>query len=310
MDRHSKVFIAGHTGMVGQALVRALRRHCFDNLLLRDREQVDLTNQAATIRFFEWARPDFVFLAAAKVGGILANSTLRAEFAYDNMAIALNVISAAKRTGVIKLLNLGSSCIYPRMAKQPMTESALLSGPLEPTNRSYAIAKIAAIELCDAFRAQYGCDFVSVMPTNLYGPGDNFDAETSHVIPAMIRAFCEAQDKDLQEVTLWGSGKPFREFMHVDDLAEACLVVMDKYSSAGPINVGSGDELTIEKLAEWIRSVVGCLGTRIKWDTSKPDGTPRKALDSSRIHSLGWKPTIDLNIGLTSTVRWYREHHE
>lgn len=304
MDLDAKIYVAGHRGLVGSALVRALHAKGHRNLLLKTRRELDLCDQGAVDDLFQQHRPDYVFLAAAKVGGILANDTYRAQFIHDNLSIALSVIRAAHASGVHKLLNLGSSCIYPRMAKQPICEDSLLSGPLEPTNRSYAIAKIAAIELCDAYRSQYGCDFVSAMPTNLYGPGDNFDPHTSHVIPAMIHAFEQAR-VDRTDVIMWGTGEPRRDFLHVDDLAQACLVLMDDYSEPGPINIGSGTEISIRALAAVIADITEFAG-QIQWDTSKPTGTPRKLLNTSRIQALGWCPQISLEDGLRTTLRWFR----
>lgn len=304
MELDAKIYVAGHRGLVGSALVRALRMLGHRNLLLRTHHQLDLCDQRAVESFFQDERPEYVFLAAARVGGILANNTYRAQFIRDNLAIALNVIHAAHASGVRKLLNLGSSCIYPRLAEQPIREDSLLCGPLEATNRSYAIAKIAAIELCDAYRSEYGCDFISAMPTNLYGPGDNFDPHTSHVVPAMIRAFEQAKNEGT-DVELWGTGEPLRDFLHVDDLAVACLVLMDDYSEPGPINVGSGAEISIRELAAILAKITGFPG-RIAWDTSKPDGTPRKLLDNSRIRALGWVPQTRLEEGLRTTLKWFR----
>lgn len=303
----AKIYVAGHRGLVGSAIVRALGRHGFTNLVTRSRSELDLRDREAVLGFFEAERPEYVYLAAAKVGGILANATYPVEFLQDNLYIELNVISAAHAFGVKKLLFLGSSCIYPKLAPQPIREEYLLTGPLEPTNEPYAIAKIAGIELVQAYRRQYGAPFISAMPTNLYGPGDNFDLETSHVLPALIRKMHEAKVRGDSAVTLWGTGTPRREFLHVDDLAEACLFLMEHYDQAVPINVGTGEDLTIRELAEMIREVVGFRG-EIRFDPSRPDGTPRKLLDVSRLKALGWKPTISLRDGIEMTYRWYLSH--
>ncbi len=298
MNPSSRIFVAGHRGLVGSAIVRFLKRQGYTkNLLLHSREELDLTSARAVFEFFRHHRPEYVFLAAAKVGGIGGNAKYPAEFICQNLQISVNVIHAAHVFAVRKLLNLGSSCIYPRHCPQPMLPEHLLSGPLEPTNRPYAVAKIAAIEMCDAYRAQYGCDFVSAMPTNLYGPGDK-DGESAHVIPSLIRKFKEAQET----LTLWGTGTPLREFLHVDDLAHACCVIMQSISKSGPINVGSGEEVSIKDLAAAIADIVGYTGETI-WDDSKPDGTPRKLLDSSYMHSLGWTPRISLTQGLHDCIR-------
>ena len=300
MNKESKIYIAGHNGMVGSAIWRSLSNDGFNNLIGRRSSELDLRNQYAVNEFFEVERPEYVFLAAAKVGGILANNTYRADFLYDNLMIASNVIHASYQYKVKKLLFLGSSCIYPKMAEQPMREEALLSGYLEPTNEPYAIAKIAGIKLCENYRQQYGCNFISAMPTNLYGPGDNYDLEKSHVIPALLRKFHEAKISDKPEVVMWGTGSPLREFMHVDDLAYACTFLMNNYSEEQFVNVGSGEELSIYDLALMIREVVGYRGELVK-DTSKPDGTPRKLMDSTMLHSLGWKSRISLLEGLRAT---------
>ena len=292
---------------MGSAITRRLRALGHEQVITRTRAELDLRDQAAVRAFFEAERPEVVILAAAKVGGILANATYPAEFLFDNLAIAANVIDASYRASVTKLLNLGSSCIYPKHAPQPLREDALLTGPLEPTNRAYAVAKIAAIELCDAYRSQYRCDFVSAMPTNLYGPHDNFDLQTSHVLPALIRRFHEAKAGGAQSVTVWGSGTPRREFLHVDDLAEACLFILEHVSEPGPINVGTGEDLTIRELAELVRDVVGFEGT-IEFDASKPDGTPRKLMDVSRLAALGWRARTPLRTGVEATYRWFLEH--
>lgn len=283
--------------MVGSAICRALRSQGFSNIITRTSAELDLRDQTAVNGFFASERPQYVFLAAAKVGGIHANSTLRAEFIYDNIAIATNVIHAAHVSGVRKLLFLGSSCIYPRLAPQPLKEEYLLTGPLEPTNEPYAIAKITGLKMCEAYRDQYGCDFISVMPTNLYGLGDNYDLETSHVLPALIRRFHEAKQSGSASVTLWGSGAPRREFLFSDDLAEACIHLMSNYSDREPVNIGTGEDITIRALAELVRHIIGFEGT-VEWDTSKPDGTPRKLLDVSRIHALGWRHRTGLETGI------------
>jgi len=297
LDKKAKIYVAGHLGMVGSAIWRELQRRGYSNLIGRSIQQLNLLDAGAVRNFFEAERPDYVVLAAAKVGGIIANSTRPAEFIFENLQIESNVIHEAWRTGVRKLLFLGSSCIYPKLAPQPMKEEYLLTGPLEPTNEWYAVAKIAGIKLCQAYRRQYGCDFISAMPTNLYGPNDNYDPEGSHVIPGLIRRFHEAKVRQLPEVVCWGTGRALREFLYVDDVARACVFLLEHYSDEQIINVGSGQETTIAELAEKIRNVVGYNG-RICWDTSKPDGTPRKLLDSSRLLSMGWRPEISLEDGL------------
>lgn len=306
MNKDSKIFIAGHRGLVGSALVRRLQAEGYSNLLLRSRSEVDLRNQAAVNVFFHEERPEYVFLAAAKVGGIHANSTQPGDFIRDNLQIECNVIDAAYRNATRKLLFLGSSCIYPKHAPQPMKEECLLTGPLEPTNEAYAIAKIAGLKMCQAYRRQYGFNAISVMPTNLYGPGDNFDLESSHVLPALIRKFHEAKENAATKVTIWGTGRPRREFLHVDDLADACVVLMQRYESESPINVGWGEDISIAELAQMVASIVGYVGG-LEFDTSKPDGAPRKLLDVSRIKSLGWTPRLSLRQGLESTYLWFRE---
>ncbi len=304
MDKSASIFVAGHRGMVGSAIVRRLSAAGYSRLLLRTRGEVDLTRQADVENFFEKERPEYVFLAAAKVGGILANSTRPAEFLAENLAIQSNVIDAAYRNGAKKLLFLGSSCIYPKFAPQPIREESLLEGALEPTNQWYAIAKIAGIKMAQAYRAQYGFSTIALMPTNLYGPGDNFDLQSSHVAPAMIRKFHEAKLAGAGEVTLWGSGTPRREFLHVDDLADASLFAMLHHDSEQILNAGTGEDLTIAELAETIRSITGFEGN-IVWDTSKPDGTPRKLLDVSRLAALGWKARTPLREGLEAAYQWY-----
>jgi GDP-L-fucose synthase len=307
MKPEDPIFVAGHRGMVGSALVRALRTAGFENLLLRDRGELDLTRQADVEQFFAQFRPAFVFLAAARVGGILANDSYPAEFLRDNLAIQTNIIHAARIHGTRKLLFLGSSCVYPRLAPQPISEDSLLSGPLESTNQWYAIAKIAGIKMCEAYRQQYGFNAITAMPTNLYGPEDNFDLSSSHVLPALLRKFHDAARSGQDTVEVWGTGAPRREFLHVDDLADACLFLMRRFDGAGWINIGWGHDLTIAELAQAIARVVGFAGP-IRFDTSKPDGTPRKLLDTSRMTGLGWAPRIELEAGLRSTYDWYRAH--
>lgn len=301
----SRIYVAGHRGLAGSAIVRALQRRGCGELQLASRAELDLRDQAAVARWFSENRPDCVFLAAAKVGGIMANATHPAEFLYDNLAIQTNVIHAAWRAGVSKLVFLGSSCIYPRLAPQPIKEEYLLSGALEPTNEAYAIAKIAGLKLAAAYRAQYGFSAVSLMPTNLYGPGDNFDLQSSHVLPALIRRFHEAKCSGASEVTLWGTGTPRREFLHVDDLASAACFALEHYEDAAPLNVGTGEDLSIADLAAMIARVVGYTG-ELRFDTSKPDGTPRKLLDVSRLTALGWRAQIPLEQGIASTYEWYK----
>jgi GDP-L-fucose synthase len=304
MNKSASIFVAGHRGMVGSAIARRLAAEGYSRLLLRTRAELDLTRQSAVDEFFASERPEYVFLAAAKVGGILANSTRPAEFIGENLAVQSNVIDAAYRNGAKKLLFLGSSCIYPKFAPQPIREESLLTGALEPTNEWYAIAKIAGIKMAQAYRAQFGFSTIALMPTNLYGPGDNFDLQTSHVVPAMIRKFHEAKAAGAAEVTLWGSGTPRREFLHVDDLADAALFAMLHHDSEQILNAGTGNDLTIAELADTIRSITGFEGN-IVWDTSKPDGTPRKLLEVSRLASLGWKARIPLRAGLEATYKWY-----
>ncbi len=308
-DTGAKVYVAGHRGMVGSAILRALQRAGFANILTRTSAELDLRRQAEVEDFFDQARPDYVFLAAARVGGILANDSYPADFIYDNLAIETNIIHAAHRTGVKKLLFLGSTCIYPKLAPQPLKEEYLLSGPLEPTNEWYAVAKIAGIKLCQAYRKQHGDDFISAMPTNLYGPEDNFDLEKSHVVPAMMRKMHEARERGEAQVPLWGTGKPLREFLHVDDLAEALLFLMQHYSDAEHVNVGVGQDLSIRELAETIARVVGYQG-ELAFDPGKPDGTPRKLVDTTKINALGWHPRISLEEGLRDTYRWYLENQD
>ncbi len=304
MNTGNRVYVAGHRGLVGQALVRRLRREGFSDIIVASHAEVDLTDQVATDAFFTAKKPEYLLCAAAKVGGIMANKTYPVDFLHDNILIQTNLLRAAQRHGVRKTLLLGSSCIYPRLAPQPIREDSLLTGPLEPTNQWYAIAKIAGIMLGQAYREQYGMNVISAMPANLYGPGDNFDLETSHVLPAMIRKFHDAKVAGIDEVTLWGSGSPFREFLHVDDLASACVFLLRQYNDGEAINIGSGNELTIKELAVLVADVVGFSG-RIVWDSSKPDGTPRKLLDVSKLSALGWRAGIGLREGVEATYRWF-----
>jgi len=304
MEKTEKIFVAGHRGLVGSALVRRLEADGFTNLVKRDRSQLDLTQEAAVQDFFAREKPAIVFFAAAKVGGIKANNDYPVEFLLDNVRIQNNVMSAAHETGVRKLLFLGSSCIYPKHAPQPIPESALLTGPLEPTNDAYAIAKIAGIKLCQAYAREYGRNFISAMPTNLYGPNDNFDLQTSHVLAALLRKAHEAKASGARELVVWGSGKARREFLHVDDLAAACLFLLEKYDSPEIINVGWGEDISIRELAELICDVVGFDG-KLAWDSSKPDGTPRKLLDVTKLRSLGWNPSIPLREGIQRTYDWF-----
>jgi GDP-L-fucose synthase len=297
-----QIYVAGSNGMVGSAIVRALKADRYTNLLTRSSKELDLRNQQAVMDFFKAERPDYVFLAAAKVGGILANNTYRGEFLHDNLAIQLNVIEAARQYKVKKLMFLGSSCIYPKLAPQPLKEEYLLTGLLEPTNEPYAIAKIAGIKMCEAYRDQYGCNFISVMPTNLYGPNDNFDLKNSHVLPALIRKFYTAAQEGRDHVEIWGTGSPKREFLHVDDLAQACLYLMKSYDGRDFLNVGTGEDISIKELAEMVARIVGFSG-ELRFDATKPDGTPRKLMDVGRLHSLGWKAKISLEDGIRSLVQ-------
>lgn len=308
MNPHAKIYVAGHRGLAGSAIVRRLRAIGCDNLLLRTHTELDLTNQAAVDAFFAAERPEHVFLAAAKVGGIQANNLYPAEFIRDNLAIQTNVIHAAWAHGVSKLLFLGSSCIYPKFAPQPMPESCLLTGELEPTNEWYAVAKIAGIKMCQAYRKQYGFDAISLMPTNLYGPGDNFNLENSHVLPALLRKFHEAKERGDAEVVMWGTGMPRREFMHVDDLGDAAVFLMQNYSDEAFVNVGVGEDVTIRELGQLVGEVVGFRG-KIVQDLSKPDGTPRKLMDVDRLSTLGWKARIALRDGVAETYQWFVEHY-
>ena len=307
LDRDTRVFVAGHRGLVGSAMVRALEREGYRNLLLRTREELDLTEQGAVRAMFERERPEAVIMAAARVGGIHANNTQPATFIRDNLLVQDNVIDAAHRSGVAKFVFLGSSCVYPKFAPQPIKEEYLLTGSLEPTNEWYAIAKIAGLKMCQAYRRQYGFNAISLMPTNLYGPGDNFDLQNSHVLPALVRRFHEAKERGDESLSVWGSGTPRREFLHVDDLADATLYLLKHYDDEGIVNVGWGEDVTIRELAELVRTVCGYRG-RLEFDPSKPDGTPRKLLDTSRLTSLGWRPKITLEAGIQSTYAWYREH--
>jgi GDP-L-fucose synthase len=304
VPRDARVYVAGHRGLVGSAVHRHLQAQGFTNLITRTRSELDLRDPHAVDTFFAAERPQYVILAAAKVGGILANATYPADFIHQNLMIAANIIDAAHRFEVTKLLNLGSSCIYPKHAPQPLREDALLTGPLESTNRAYAIAKIAAIELCDAYRTQHDRHFISAMPTNLYGPGDNFDLQSSHVLPALIRKAIEAKEADAPSITVWGTGTPRREFLFVDDLADACLFLLEHFDEPGPINVGTGEDVTIRELAELVCEVVGYEG-EIEFDASKPDGTPRKLMDVTRLATLGWSATTSLKEGARRTVDWY-----
>ena len=307
IDHDSRIFITGHRGLAGSAITRRCELQGFHHILTRSRAELDLRDQAAVNAFFAAERPEYVFHAAGLVGGIHANNSLPADFIRDNLLMAANVIDAAWRSGVRKLLFLGSSCIYPKLAPQPLREEYLLTGPLEPTNEGYAMAKLAGLTMCQAYRRQYGFNAISLLPTNLYGPGDNFDLETSHVLPALMRKIHEARAAGANRMTVWGSGAPRREFMHVDDLADACLFLMQRYDGAEPINVGCGQDLTIRELAQTLARVIGFEGL-FEFDGTKPDGTPRKVLDVSRLNALGWRASIDLEKGATSTYEWYRRH--
>ncbi|KAM7477101.1 hypothetical protein LguiB_024344 [Lonicera macranthoides] len=307
IEKSAKIFIAGHRGLVGSAIVRKLNQLGFTNLLLKSHSELDLTRQNDVESFFQSEKPQFVILAAAKVGGIHANNTYPAEFIAVNLQIQTNVIDSSYRNGVRKLIFLGSSCIYPKFAPQPIPEGALLTGPLEPTNEWYAIAKISGIKMCQAYRIQYNWDAISAMPTNLYGPNDNFHPENSHVLPALMRRFHEAKVTGAKEVVVWGTGSPLREFLHVDDLADAIVYLLENYSGLDHVNVGSGKEVTIKELAELVKEVVGFEG-ELKWDSSKPDGTPRKLMDSSKLANLGWVPKVSLREGLVNTYQWYLQN--
>jgi GDP-L-fucose synthase len=307
LNRDAKVFVAGHRGLVGAAVVRALEQHGYANLVVRTHREVDLTEQAAVRGFFEQERPQAVIMAAARVGGIHANNTRPAEFIRDNLLIQDNVIDSAHRAGAQKFVFLGSSCIYPKLAPQPIKEDYLLTGPLEPTNEWYAVAKIAGIKMCQAYRRQYGFNAISLMPTNLYGPGDNFDLQNSHVLPALIRRFHEARERGDATISIWGTGTPRREFLHVDDLADAVVYLLKTYDEEPIVNIGWGEDVTIRELAETVADVAGFKG-RLVFDPSKPDGTPRKLLDTSRLTSLGWKPKIKLRAGIEQTYAWFKRH--
>lgn len=306
MNKTDKIFVAGHRGMVGSAIVRKLQQEGYENIITRTHDELDLTHQSSVDRFFKWQRPDYVFLAAARVGGILANDTYRAEFIYDNMMIEANVIHAAYEYGVTKLLALGSSCIYPRESKRPLIEEDLMSAPLEPTNEPYAIAKIAGIKLCEAYRDQYGCNFISAMPCNIYGQGDNYGTNNTHVLPSLLRRFHEAKENNLPEVKVWGTGKPYREFIYSDDMADACIFLMKFYNHRLFLNVGAGTDITILELAEKIKSVVEYKG-EIVFDGDKPDGTQRKLLDSSRLNAMGWRHKISLDEGLPLAYKFFKQ---
>jgi len=308
MNKQDKIYIAGHRGMVGSAIVRILKSKGFDNIITRTSKELDLRNQVAVNEFFNIEKPDYVVLAAAKVGGIVANNTYRAEFIYDNLMMEANVIHAAYTNKVTKLLFLGSSCIYPKNAPQPLKEEYLLQGYLEPTNQPYAVAKIAGIELCDSYRSQYGCNFISAMPTNLYGPNDNYDLEKSHVLPALLRKFITAKKNGATTVELWGTGSPKREFLHVDDLAAACFFLLENYNEKGLVNIGCGEDVTILELAEIVKKTVGFEGD-IVFDTSKPDGTMRKLMDISKIKSFGWQPSISLDQGIASVFEEIKDNN-
>jgi GDP-L-fucose synthase len=309
LPRDAKIYLAGHRGLVGGALLRRLEREDYRNVVTVPSWELDLRDQSSTFAFFEEQQPEYVILAAAKVGGILANSSYPAQFIYDNLMIATNVLEASYRTGVKKLLNLGSSCIYPKLAPQPLREEYLLTGPLEETNRAYAVAKIAAIEMCDHYRTQYGCDFISAMPTNCYGPHDNFDLSSSHVLPAMLRKMHDAKMENAATVEIWGTGRPMREFIYSDDLADACIFLLKNYSAPGPINIGTGADLTIHDLATMIKEIVGFEG-EIVFNTDRPDGTPRKLLDVSRLRKAGWSARTQLRQGISDTYAWFEKNYE
>lgn len=308
MEKTSKIYVAGHKGLVGSAIVRSLSKAGYTNIVTRTREKLDLLNQTAVADFFTTEKPDYVFLAAAKVGGIMANKNFPADFIFQNLQIQNNIIDSAYKNNVKKLLFLGSSCIYPKLAPQPIKEEYLLTGSLEPSNDAYALAKISGIKMCQSYNTQYGTNFISVMPTNLYGENDNFDLETSHVLPAMIRKFEDAKNTGAPSVTMWGSGTPMREFLYVDDLAEACLHIINTYNDSSIVNIGTGEDVTIKELAETIAKTVGYEG-EIKWDTTKPDGTPRKLLDVSKLHGLGFKHKTSLEDGIKLTYEWYLKNY-
>jgi len=304
MKTTSKIYIAGHRGLVGSAIVRKLESDGYTNIITRTHAELDLLNQKAVTDFFESEKPEYVFLAAAKVGGIMANKTYPADFIYQNLVIETNIVESAHQSGVIKLLFLGSSCIYPKLAPQPIKEEYLMTGPLEPTNDAYAIAKIAGIKMCQSYNTQYGTNYISVMPTNLYGENDNFDPETSHVLPALIRKFYEAKLAEAPSISMWGTGTAKREFLYVDDMATACVHLMNTYNEPEIVNIGTGEDITIKELAETVAKIVGYEGI-LEWDATKPDGTPRKLLDVSRLHSLGFKHTVSLEEGIKKTYEWY-----
>jgi len=304
MKTTSKIYIAGHRGLVGSAIVRKLESDGYTNIITRTHAELDLLNQKAVTDFFESEKPEYVFLAAAKVGGIMANKTYPADFIYQNLVIETNIVESAHQSGVIKLLFLGSSCIYPKLAPQPIKEEYLMTGPLEPTNDAYAIAKIAGIKMCQSYNTQYGTNYISVMPTNLYGENDNFDPETSHVLPALIRKFYEAKLAEAPSISMWGTGTAKREFLYVDDMATACIHLMNTYNEPEIVNIGTGEDITIKELAETVAKIVGYEGI-LEWDATKPDGTPRKLLDVSRLHSLGFKHTVSLEEGIKKTYEWY-----
>jgi GDP-L-fucose synthase len=307
MQKTSKIFVAGHNGLVGSAIVRALKKEGYENIVTRTRTELDLLDQAAVREFFAAEKPEYVFLAAAKVGGIMANSTMPADFIYQNLVIETNIIDSAYRNGVTKLLFLGSSCIYPRLSEQPIKEEYLMTGPLEPTNEAYGIAKIAGIVMCQSYNKQYGTGYISLMPTNLYGENDNFDLTSSHLLPALIRKFHDAKVANAPEMTLWGTGVAKREMLHVDDMAAASVFLMNTYTGNEHVNVGTGEDLTVKEIALMVKDIVGYTGT-ILWDSTKPDGMPRKVLDMTKLHSLGWKHTIDLKEGIERTYKWFLEN--
>lgn len=308
MKKGAKIYVAGHRGLVGSAIVRNLTKQGYVNIITRKRQELDLLDAVAVADFFAAEKPEYVFMAAAKVGGIMANNTYPADFIYENLAVQNNVIHSAHAHGVTKLLFLGSSCIYPKLAAQPIKEEYFMTGPLEPTNEAYAVAKIAGITMCRAYRKQYGANFIAVMPTNLYGPNDNFDLQNAHVLPALLRKFYEAKQDGKKEITLWGTGAARREFLHVDDLADACVFLMNNYDSADIVNIGTGEDISIKELAEKIQKLSDYSGT-LAWDSSKPDGTPRKLLDVSKLHALGWHHNIALDDGLAATYTWYTQNN-
>lgn len=307
MKKNSKIYVAGHRGLMGSAILRALQNKGFTNLVTKTRQELDLLDQKQVAVFFQKEKPEYVFMAAAKVGGIMANSTQPAQFIYQNLTVQTNIIESAHKNGVKKLLFLGSSCIYPRLAPQPIREESLMTGPLEPTNRAYAVAKIAGIVMCQSYRQEYGANFISAMPTNMYGQNDNFDLENSHVLPALIRKFHDAKTTNKKEIILWGTGAARREFLFVDDCADACLFLMEHYDSGEIVNIGTGSDITIRELADLVKKIVGFKG-EILWDSTKPNGMPLKLLDLSRINNLGWKPSVPLNEGLKKTYNWFKNN--